>query len=197
EAQLYYDQGLGFLHSFVYMEAARSFERATQLDPRCAMAFWGLSRALESWNKADEAKAALTWAKQLAAGASFRERRLIEARVLEKEAASLEGPAREDKMKQVRLILDDCIALYPDDDETWMQRAAVAEGGSAGAIPFYKACLMVNPRHPGAHHQLVHGYEAIGRPALGWPHSQGYVDNAPLVPHSHHMQVHLAMRLSR
>jgi tetratricopeptide (TPR) repeat protein len=197
EAQAFYDQGLGFQHSFVYMEAARSFERATQLDPSCAMAFWGLSRALESWGRGDEAQAALRWAKQLSESASDREQRLIEARVLEKEAGRLKDGAREEKMKQVRRTLDELLALYPEDDETWMQRAAVAEGGSTGAIPFYKACLLVNPRHPGAHHQLVHAYEGIGRPALGWPHSQGYVDNAPLVPHSHHMQVHLAMRLSR
>ena len=78
-----------------------------------------------------------------------------------------------------------------------MQRGAIAEGSNLGAIPFYKACLHVNPRHPGAHHQLVHAYEAIGRPALGWQHSDGYIDSAPLIPHSHHMQVHLAMRLSR
>src|SRR5262249_45678840 len=98
---------------------------------------------------------------------------------------------------QARRALDEALALHPEDEEAWMQRAAIADGGSLAAIPFYKACLQVNPRHPGAHHQLVHAYEGIGRPALGWPPSNGYIESAPLVPDSHHMQVHLAMRLSR
>jgi Flp pilus assembly protein TadD len=197
ECQQFYSQGLAFQHSFVYMEAVRSFERATQLDPKCPMAFWGLSRALDMWGRGDEAKKSLAWAKQLAGNASYREQKLIEARVLEKDAGPLKDKDREDKMNQARRALDEVLALYPEDEEAWMQRAAIADGGSLGAIPFYKACLQVNPRHPGAHHQLVHAYEGIGRPALGWPHSDGYIDSAPLVPHSHHMQVHLAMRLSR
>jgi hypothetical protein len=197
ECQQFYSQGLAFQHSFVYMEAVRSFERATQLDPKCAMAFWGLSRAFEQWGRPDEAKKSLAWARQLAGNASYREQKLIEGRVFEKEAASLKDKERETKMNQARRALDEVLALYADDEEAWMQRAAIAEGGSMGAIPFYKACLQVNPRHPGAHHQLVHAYEGISRPALGWPHSDGYIDSAPLVPHSHHMQVHLAMRLSR
>jgi tetratricopeptide (TPR) repeat protein len=197
DCQQFYLQGLGFHHSFVYMEAARSFERATQLDPQCPMAFWGLSRALESWGRGEDAKKALAWAKLLSGNASYREQKLIESRVLEKEAASLKDKERETKMDQARRALDEVLALYADDEEAWMQRAAIAEGGNLGAIPFYKACLQVNPRHPGAHHQLVHAYEGIGRPALGWVHSEGYIDAAPLIPHSHHMQVHLAMRLSR
>jgi tetratricopeptide (TPR) repeat protein len=197
ECQRYYCQGLAFQHSFVYMEAARSFERATQLDPKCPMAFWGLSRALESWGRNDESKKALAWAKLLAVNSSYREQKLIDSRVIEKEAAALKDKERDDKMNQARRALDEVLALHPDDEEAWMQRAAIASGGNLGAIPYYKACLQVNPRHPGAHHQLVHAYEGISRPALGWLHSDGYIDSAPLVPHSHHMQVHLAMRLSR
>lgn len=47
ECQEHFDQGLGYLYSYVWMEAARSFETATRHDPECAMAWWGLSRALE------------------------------------------------------------------------------------------------------------------------------------------------------
>jgi hypothetical protein len=49
ECQTYFDQGLGFFYSYTWMEAARSFEMATKFDPNCAMAWWGLSRACESW----------------------------------------------------------------------------------------------------------------------------------------------------
>src|SRR5712692_4183315 len=38
EAQAFFDQGLGYYYSYVYMEAARSFETATKIDPNCALA---------------------------------------------------------------------------------------------------------------------------------------------------------------
>src|SRR5262245_38852700 len=123
ECQQFYSQGLAFQHSFVYMEAVRSFERATQLDPKCPMAFWGLSRALDMWGRGDEAKKSLAWAKQLSGNASYREQKLIEARVLEKDAGSLKDKDREDKMNQSRRALDEVLALYPEDEEAWMQRA--------------------------------------------------------------------------
>src|SRR3954464_15662685 len=49
ECQAHFDQGLGYFYSYVWMEAARSFETAARFDPDCAMAWWGLSRALEEW----------------------------------------------------------------------------------------------------------------------------------------------------
>src|SRR5262245_14793457 len=51
ECQALFDQGLGFYYSYVWMEAARSFETAARHDPDCAMAWWGLSRALEKWGR--------------------------------------------------------------------------------------------------------------------------------------------------
>src|SRR5437763_1087676 len=47
ECQKFFDQGLGYYYSYVWMEAARSFETAARFDPDCAMAWWGLSRALD------------------------------------------------------------------------------------------------------------------------------------------------------
>src|SRR5262245_7930901 len=39
ECQAYFDQGLGYFYSYVWMEAARSFETAAKHDPDCAMAW--------------------------------------------------------------------------------------------------------------------------------------------------------------
>src|SRR5882762_4204989 len=46
ECQAFFDQGLGYYYSYVWMEAARSFEAATKHDPNCPMAWWALSRAV-------------------------------------------------------------------------------------------------------------------------------------------------------
>src|SRR4051812_10003645 len=46
KARQFYDQGLAYLHSFVWIEAARSFNEALRQDPRLAMGYLGLSYAL-------------------------------------------------------------------------------------------------------------------------------------------------------
>ena len=45
EAQSFYDQGLAYVHSYVWIEAARSFHQALRLDPNLAMAYLGLTDA--------------------------------------------------------------------------------------------------------------------------------------------------------
>jgi hypothetical protein len=43
EAQKYFDQGLRFVWAFNHDEATRTFAKAAELDPKCAMCFWGVS----------------------------------------------------------------------------------------------------------------------------------------------------------
>ena len=45
EAQRYFDQGLRLVYGFNHAEAIRSFSRATELDPACAMCWWGIAYA--------------------------------------------------------------------------------------------------------------------------------------------------------
>ena len=44
-AQQYFDQGLRLTYGFNHAEAIRSFTRATELDPACAMCWWGIAYA--------------------------------------------------------------------------------------------------------------------------------------------------------
>jgi len=46
EAQRFFDQGLTLVYAFNHVEAARSFQRASELDPHAAIAFWGVALAL-------------------------------------------------------------------------------------------------------------------------------------------------------
>ncbi|MCA1638120.1 MAG: tetratricopeptide repeat protein, partial [Acidobacteria bacterium] len=45
EAQAYFDQGLSLYYAFNDGDAARSFERAAELDPQLAIAHWGVALA--------------------------------------------------------------------------------------------------------------------------------------------------------
>lgn len=199
ECQAHFDQGLGWFYSYVWMEAARSFETATRHDPECAMAWWGLSRALEKWGKG-KPDDALKKANELASRAGPAEKMLITARMQERGLTKvLSGPTGtsqpEAQRRAASKTLDELLTLYDDDEEGWYYRAQIA--GRAPSIPYYKALLRVNPLHPGANHELVHFYESIRRPALGWVYAENYTRSSPGIPHAFHMQAHLATRLGR
>ena len=46
EAQKFFDQGLCLIYDFNHDEAARSFQRAAELDPKLAIAYWGIAEAV-------------------------------------------------------------------------------------------------------------------------------------------------------
>src|SRR5205814_4966951 len=46
QAQKYFDQGLTLCYAFNHAEAIRAFQRAAELDPKLAMAHWGIAYAL-------------------------------------------------------------------------------------------------------------------------------------------------------
>ena len=77
EAQEFYDQGLAYLESYFWAQAARSFHQALRYDPKLAMAYVGLSYAYSPMDF-PAAEAALARAKSLSAGITDRERRRIQ-----------------------------------------------------------------------------------------------------------------------
>src|SRR6185437_11678078 len=85
-AQKYFDQGLAFTYGFNHDEAERSFEQAAKIDPKMAMAYWGIALVLgPNYNlpgdPARDRKAydAVAQARALKPGASGEERDLIDA----------------------------------------------------------------------------------------------------------------------
>jgi tetratricopeptide (TPR) repeat protein len=201
ECQAFFDEGLGYFYSYVWMESARSFETATLHDPDCPMAWWGLYRGLLLWGKRDKAMQALLRADELKGRASWREQQLILASMQETGNAPGVGDT-EARRKAAIATLDSLLAVHDDDEEAWYFRAQLAGGaggfgGTVSAVPYYKALLKVNPLHPGANHELVHFYEKMQRPALGWPYAEKYIESSPGLPHAFHMQAHLGTRLGR
>ncbi|HEU4751687.1 MAG TPA: tetratricopeptide repeat protein, partial [Armatimonadota bacterium] len=201
EAQAYYEQGLRLFHAYVTPmqvknSAAQCFQYAASLDPDCAMAYWGLSLIPESpapMKQLDAANRALELAIK---NGSDKERRFATARILQ-----LSGNQKQEEFFDA---LDGAIAAYPDDVELWIWRGwsyanarAASPGNWPAAIVFQQAAHRIQPEHPAPNHEMVHGYEALQLPALGWPYAEGFRDSAPNLPHANHMQAHLAMRLGR
>ena len=172
-------------------------------DPDCAMAWWGLSRALEEWSRAtptDALKKA-----QAAAAEGQRPRTAADHRPGCRRRAWWPGsPTDEERRKAAAKTHRRAARALRGRRGGWYARAQLAGDGRPAArrqrpaaVPFYKALLRINPLHPGANHELVHYLREHPAAGLGWPHAERYIESSPGIPHAFHMQAHLAMRLGR
>jgi tetratricopeptide (TPR) repeat protein len=202
-AQAFYDQGLAYLHSYVWLEAARSFTEALRADSDLAMAHLGLSYALGELGLADEARAESRTAQRLAAGASEREKVRIDIRARQLEAADqpVNGAAQSASAK----ALEDALARFPADVELLLlvgqaQDPPLASHGIAHesrSLPFYQKALDQSKDDFAVHHYLAHAYENMNRVDLALPHAERYAHEASGIPHAHHMLGHVLRRVDR
>src|SRR5947208_677201 len=86
QAQQFFDQGLRFIYAFNHDEAARSFQKAAELDPKLAMAYWGIAEAVgpnyndpASEDRFKQAHDAIQKAVDLSANASPVEKAYVQA----------------------------------------------------------------------------------------------------------------------
>jgi tetratricopeptide (TPR) repeat protein len=202
-AQAYYDQGLAYLHSYVWIEAARSFNQALRLDPSLAMASLGLSDAYIGLQDFAAARAAFEKAQTLAAKATERERTRITIRA--RQLDYLQGTGDLQKYFAYRQAITDALAATPDDPWLWILRGfadegtplAHGQGGAMDTIAFYETALTFAPDSFVAHHYLAHTLENHGPLKKALEESEEYVRLAPAIPHAHHMHGHSLRRLGR
>jgi tetratricopeptide (TPR) repeat protein len=200
EAQAFYDQGLAYLHSYVWLEAARSFNQALRLDPNIAMAHAQLAIADTELNAPAAAREALARAQALAPKANDHDRTHIDARVRQIAAESDAST-----LGAYRSALDAALAKYPQDEELWLARgqaespdpAERGQGSTAGSIRFYEKALALAPTHFAAHHYLTHAYENSGRVDDALKEGAAYAAMSPSVPHARHMHGHDLRRAGR
>ena len=203
EAQAYYDQGLAYLHSFVWIEAARSFHQALRLDPSMAMAYLGLSDAYIGLQDVEAARTAFDKAQSLAGNASDRERArmVIRARQID----YLRDSGNLQRYFAYRQAITDALALRPNDPWLWILRGfaeegtpfAHGQGGNVDTIAFYETALKLSPDNFAAHHYLAHTLENHGPLKDALEQSELYMQLAPAIPHAHHMHGHDLRRAGR
>src|SRR5262252_917395 len=201
EARAFYDQGLAYLHSYVWLEAARSFNQALRIDPNLALAHVGLTTAYTELDAPAAARTALERAQALAPAGH--DRRHVELCALRMAAEA--APRDETKLAAYRAALDSALAAFPQDEELWLQRglaespdpAERGQGSVAGSVPFYQKALALAPGHFAAHHYLTHAYENTGRIAEALAEGATYAKMAPDVPHARHMYGHDLRRVGR
>jgi hypothetical protein len=208
-AQAQFDRAVAMLHSFWYEELDREFGKVLELDPNCAMGYWGLAMAL--WHPLWEPPDTNTLSAGLAAvengkriGAkTAREQAYLDAigafyadyQKLEHGARALRYSGAMEKLHQ----------LYPaDNDATAFYALALLATASPGdraftnqlrAAALLQQVAAVQTNHPGVVHYLIHAYDTPSLAARGLPEAVCYSQIAPAIPHALHMPSHIYTRL--
>jgi tetratricopeptide (TPR) repeat protein len=208
DAQKFYDQGLAYLHNYVWIEAARSFHQALRSDPNLALAHVGLSYAYIELNKTLQARQAIATAQSLvassapSAASAAHVKRHVDARALQMAAEDAPGDAA--KLAAYRKALDAAVAAYPNDAEFVLRRGIAespdpadrGQGSVAASIAFYDRVLK-SPSGWAASHYLAHAYENGGRMKEAATAAGNYAAANAGVPHAVHMHGHELRRLGR
>lgn len=203
-------EGLGWLHSFEYETAAKTFAAAAASDPRCAIAHWGVAMSYYHPLWAPPTTAEI--AKAQAALAKARENRPATAREQAYVDAIQTFYADADRVdhKTRALAYSDAMGRlherYPDDREAAIFHAlsliaagmmdkdpAFAREKQAGAI--LNRVLAAAPDHPGVAHYLIHNFDYPSLAELALPAARRYAGLAPASPHAQHMPSHIFVRL--
>lgn len=216
EAQAFYDQGLAYLHSYWWLEAARSFNQALTADPGLAIAHAELSVAYTELNIRGLPRESLARARTLAdqarpiggtrpgPGVPEHDRLHIELRGMQM-AAEEAGGWRDPALAAYRTAIDKALQKFPADEELWLLRglaessdpAERGQGSVASSAHFYEKALALSPGHFAGHHYLTHAYENTGRISEALGHAATYAKMAPAVPHARHMHGHDLRRVGR
>jgi tetratricopeptide (TPR) repeat protein len=202
-AQAFYDQGLAYLHGYVWIEAARSFHQALRIDSALAMAHLGLTYAYAELGLTAQAGESLARAKALGVRASSHDRLHIDLRALQMAAEA--APADSSKLAAYRKALAAATAAYPADAELWLLRGIAesadpadrGQGSTPSSIPYFEKALAAAPGYAAAHHYLTHAYENGNQIDDALKHGAAYAKLAPSVPHARHMYGHDLRRVGR
>ncbi len=205
-----FDRAMAMLHSFWFDPAAQAFTEVAQVDPKCAMAHWGIAMTRLgnpfAWPPAD---------KQFSAGvAALNKAREIGA-ASEREAAYIaalgrfyEDPQKSDlrtRMVGFQQAMGELAQRYPDDTEARIIYALLLDATALPSDKTFAQQLQAaqilekiyadQPDHPGVAHYLIHSYDYPPLAQKGLEAARRYASIAPSAPHALHMPAHIFTRM--
>ena len=209
EAQAKFERGLLLLHHMMYTPSAEAFQEASNAQPDCAMAQWGL--AMSSFHPLwPGGPTELEVARGNAAAARLRvmtPQTPREAAYIDAVLAFFDGdetpyPQRLSAWAASQRTVDE---QFPDDIEaaafdalaqmTVASRASDATREIADAGARLEALYVEMPDHPGIIHYAIHAYDHPALAEKGLRFAQDYDRIAPEVAHALHMPSHIFVRL--
>ena len=214
EAQQFFDQGLRLIYAFNHDEAARSFQKASELDPKLAMAYWGIAEAVgpnyndpASEGRFKQAHEAIQKAVDLSSGAGDSERAYIAAMAkrfpadpkadLRKAAEDYRDAMREvvknfpDDLDAATLFAEAGMNLHP-----WglWHPDGTPEAGTEEIVATLESVIKRDPNHLGAIHYYIHTVEASNSPERALAGATRLAALAPAAGHIVHMPAHIYIR---
>lgn len=217
DVQQWFDQGLMLTFGFNHDAAERSFLKAAQLDPECAMCWWGASLVLgPNINAAmnpesnEIAYERVQMAQELADNATEREQAYISAL-----SARYAEQAPDDRTSLDRAFsnaMGQVAEEYPDDLEaaTFYAESMMTlqpwnywdgDGNPIGntetIVSVLESVMERDPDHAGALHLYVHAVEASDDPHRGARAADRLRDLIPGSGHLVHMPAHIYARVGR
>ena len=215
--QRWFDQGLAMTYGFNHDAAERSYLKAAELDPDCAMCWWGAALVLGPHVNAamDPANNPKAWdrlqrAQRAASGASEKERAYIQA--LAKRYAENPPEDRRPLDEAYEVAMGELAAKYPDDLDAvtlhaeaqmdlqpwdYWDAAGQPKGHTAEVVSQLESVMARDPKHAGALHLYVHAVEASPDPTRGVAAADTLRELLPGSGHLVHMPAHIYARVGR
>jgi len=207
--QKQFNHALAMLHHMMYEHAEKEFKALTELDPNCAMAYWGIAMSYlhPLWDEPSKEDLKKGWeaiekAKDLNPPTKREQDYIFAMEVFYKNWETIKHSERlshwekaQEKLYQLYPNDIDAGAFYslsllataPKEDKTFSRQK---KAGSLLEALFVKA-----PEHPGLFHYIIHAYDnpVLAKDAVEI--ARGYDKLAPNVPHALHMPSHIFVRL--
>ena len=214
DAQAFFDQGLRLIYAFNHDEAARSFQRAAELDPKLAMAYWGIAEAVgpnyndpASDERFAQAHQAIQKAVDLSSNASASDKAYIAAMAkrFPADPKADRRKAAEDYHDAMRQVAHD----FPDDVDAatlfaesgmdlhpWglWHADGTPEAGTEEIVATLESVIRRDPNHLGAVHYYIHAVEASPSPERALAAANHLASLAPAAGHIVHMPAHVYIR---
>lgn len=221
DAQAYFDQGMRLLWAFNHDESSRSFAKAAQLDPSCAMCFWGVSLTVgPNYNlpmmaepRAKIARAALELAQTNASHTTPVEQALIAALAARyPDARPLDPTTEGPVLVAYAEAMQEVAKRFPDDSDVQTLTAEAlmninawklwnADGtpaaGTEEIVALLEGVLAKDSQHPGANHYYIHAVEASQHPEKAVAAAEKLPGLMPAAGHLEHMPAHIFQRVGR
>jgi tetratricopeptide (TPR) repeat protein len=214
QAQQFFDQGLRFIYAFNHDEAARSFQKASELDPKLGMAFWGIAEAVgpnyndpASDDRFKQAHEAIQKAVDLSANAPASEKAYIAAMAL-RFPADPKSDLRK-AAEEYRDAMRELVKSYPDDLDAATLFAESGmnlhpwglwhvdgspQDGTEEVVSTLESVIKRDPNHLGATHYYIHAVEASKSPERALAGANRLAAMAPAAGHIVHMPAHVYIR---
>jgi len=214
QAQAFFDQGLRLIYAFNHDEAMRSFQHAAELDPKLAMAYWGIAEAVgpnyndpASEDRFVQAHAAIEKAQALAADTSESDKAYIDA-LAKRFPADPKSDLRV-AAEQYRDATRELMKRFPDDLDAatlfaeagmnlhpWglWRSDGTPEEGTDEIVLTLESVIRREPNHLGAIHYYIHSVEASTSPERALAGANRLAELAPAAGHIVHMPAHIYIR---